>query len=70
MESGDAIEGHAKVHLEIGDDDRIHAAYVSVLAFKGFEKLVQGMQVELMPALMTRVLTHYAGSHPTTRGRA
>ena len=49
------IEGHAKVHLEVGDDEQVNAAYMQVLEFRGFEKFVEGMQVELMPTLTTRI---------------
>lgn len=49
------IEGHAKVQLEVADDNSISAAYMQVLEFRGFERFVQGMQVELMPTLTTRI---------------
>lgn len=49
------IEGHGKVHLEIGDDNKVSGAYMHVLEFRGFEKFVQGMQVEQMPTLTTRI---------------
>lgn len=49
------IEGHAKVHLEIGDAGNVEAAFLHVLEFRGFERFVQGVQVELMPTLTTRV---------------
>jgi F420-non-reducing hydrogenase large subunit len=49
------IEGHAKVHIDIGDDGKIDAATLHVLEFRGFERFVQGMQAELMPTLTTRI---------------
>lgn len=49
------IEGHAKVNIEIDDADQIVAARLHVLEFRGFEKFVEGMQVELMPTLSTRI---------------
>lgn len=49
------IEGHAKVHLEVSDDGRVDAAYMHVLEYRGFEKIVEGMQVELMPTLTSRI---------------
>ena len=49
------IEGHAKVELQIGDDNQVGAAFFHVLEFRGFEKFVQGMQVELMPTITTRI---------------
>jgi F420-non-reducing hydrogenase large subunit len=49
------IEGHAKVDIEIDDNDQVVAARLHVLEFRGFEKFVEGMQVELMPTLTTRI---------------
>lgn len=49
------IEGHAKVHVEVGDDGTVEAAYMHVLEYRGFEKIVEGMQVELMPTLTSRI---------------
>jgi F420-non-reducing hydrogenase large subunit len=49
------IEGHAKVHIEVADDGKVEAAYMHVLEYRGFEKIVEGMQVELMPTLTSRI---------------
>jgi F420-non-reducing hydrogenase large subunit len=49
------IEGHAKVHIELGDDGKVGAATLHVMEFRGFERFVQGMQAELMPTLTTRI---------------
>jgi coenzyme F420-reducing hydrogenase alpha subunit len=49
------IEGHAKVHIDIGDDGKIGAATLHVLEFRGFERFLQGMQAELMPTITTRI---------------
>ena len=49
------IEGHAKVHIDIGDDGKVSAATMHVLEFRGFERFVQGMQAELMPTITTRI---------------
>jgi len=49
------IEGHAKIDVEIDDADQVVAARLHVLEFRGFEKFVEGMQVELMPTLTTRI---------------
>jgi F420-non-reducing hydrogenase large subunit len=57
------IEGHAKVDLEIGDDGRVSAACMHVLEFRGFEKFVQGVQVELMPTLTSRICGTCPHSH-------
>ncbi|HEY3355830.1 MAG TPA: Ni/Fe hydrogenase subunit alpha [Polyangia bacterium] len=49
------IEGHATVNIEVGDDGRVAGACMHVLEFRGFERFVKGMQVELMPTLTTRI---------------
>ena len=49
------IEGHAKVHIEINDDNQVETAFFHTMEFRGFEKFVEGMQIELMPTLTTRV---------------
>lgn len=49
------IEGHARVNLELRDDGTVEAASLHILEFRGFEKFVEGMQVELMPTLTTRI---------------
>ena len=32
------IEGHAQVHIDIGDDGKVAAATMHVLEFRGFER--------------------------------
>ena len=58
------IEGHAQVHIDIGDDGKIGAATLHVLEFRGFERFLQGMQAELMPTITTEIekqaKTYYA----------
>jgi F420-non-reducing hydrogenase large subunit len=49
------IEGHAKVHVDIDDNNQVTGAFFHILEFRGFEKFVEGMQVELMPTLTTRI---------------
>jgi coenzyme F420-reducing hydrogenase alpha subunit len=49
------IEGHAKVDIEIDDADHVVAARLHVLEFRGFERFIEGMQIELMPTLTTRI---------------
>jgi F420-non-reducing hydrogenase large subunit len=49
------IEGHAKVHIDVSDDGKIENATMHVLEYRGFERIVQGMQVELMPTLTSRI---------------
>jgi F420-non-reducing hydrogenase large subunit len=64
------IEGHAKVHVDIGDDGAIAAATLHVMEFRGFEKFVQGMQAELMPTLTTRICGTCPHAHHLVSAKA
>ena len=64
------IEGHAKVHIDIGDDGKVGAATLHVLEFRGFERFVQGMQAELMPTLTTRICGTCPHAHHLVSAKA
>lgn len=64
------IEGHAKVQIEVGDDNKVNAASLSVLEFRGFERFVQGVQVELIPTLMTRICGTCPHAHHLAAAKA
>jgi len=64
------IEGHAKVHIELGDDGKVGAAFMHVLEFRGFEKFVQGMQIELMPTLSSRICGTCPHAHHLVASKA
>jgi len=49
------IEGHAKVTIDLGDDGSVNTALLQVLEFRGFERFVQGMHVEKMPTVTSRI---------------
>jgi len=64
------IEGHAKVHIDIGDDGKVASATLHVLEFRGFERFVQGMQAELMPTLTTRICGTCPHAHHLVSAKA
>lgn len=64
------IEGHAKVHIEIGDDNQVGAAFFHIMEFRGFEKFVEGMQIELMPTLTTRICGTCPHAHHLVASKA
>ena len=64
------IEGHAKIRIDVGDDKKVTGAWLSVLEFRGFERFVQGMQVELIPTLMTRVCGTCPHAHHLAAAKA
>ncbi|HOU93194.1 MAG TPA: nickel-dependent hydrogenase large subunit, partial [Polyangiaceae bacterium] len=64
------IEGHAKVSLELDDAGKVAAATLHVLEFRGFERFVEGMQVELMPTLTTRICRTCPHAHHLAAAKA
>ena len=49
------IEGHARVELDIADDGTVSRSVFKVMDFRGFETFLQGMQVEMMPTVTSRI---------------
>ena len=49
------LEGHAKIHLFVGDDGNLADCYFQVPELRGFEVFCQGRPVEEMPRITTRI---------------
>lgn len=49
------IEGHAKIILEIADGGELESGHMQVLEIRGFEKLLQGMELVKMPQMTARL---------------
>jgi F420-non-reducing hydrogenase large subunit len=49
------IEGHAKITIEMNDDDEIVDGRLQVLEIRGFEKFVQKMELVKMPLITARI---------------
>jgi len=49
------IEGHARVEVEIDDKNNVTSSVFKVMDFRGFETFLQGMQVEMMPTVTSRI---------------
>jgi F420-non-reducing hydrogenase large subunit len=64
------IEGHAKVTIELGDDGKATAAVLHVLEFRGFERFVQGMHVEKMPTVTSRICGTCPHAHHLAAAKA
>lgn len=64
------IEGHAKVTVELGDDGKVSAALLQVLEFRGFERFVQGMHVEKMPTVTSRICGTCPHAHHLAAAKA
>lgn len=64
------IEGHAKVTVELGDDGKVQSALLHVLEFRGFERFVQGMHVEKMPTVTSRICGTCPHAHHLAAAKA
>ncbi|MBD3421351.1 MAG: Ni/Fe hydrogenase subunit alpha [Chitinivibrionales bacterium] len=64
------IEGHARVNLEIDDAKTITGSCFQVMDFRGFETFLQGMQVEMMPAITPRICGTCPQTHHLVAARA
>lgn len=49
------IEGHARVTLDVDENDAIQAGHLHVLEVRGFEKLLEGMELYKMPLVTGRI---------------
>ena len=49
------IEGHAKITLDIDDSGKVNQGHLHVLEIRGFEKLLEGMELFKMPLITARI---------------
>lgn len=49
------IEGHAKIILDIDDSGKVNSGHLQVLEIRGFEKLLEGMELFKMPLITARI---------------
>ena len=49
------IEGHASIAVTKGDNGKVESAHLQVLELRGFEKLLEGMELEKMPLITGRI---------------
>lgn len=49
------IEGHARITLELNDANEVIKGHLNVLELRGFEKLVEGMELLKMPLITGRI---------------
>jgi F420-non-reducing hydrogenase large subunit len=64
------IEGHARVDLEIDEDDSIAGVVFKVMDFRGFETFLQGMHVEMMPTVTARICGTCPQTHHLAASKA
>ncbi|MGD2091798.1 MAG: Ni/Fe hydrogenase subunit alpha [Candidatus Aminicenantes bacterium] len=49
------IEGHARITIKKDKTDKILGAHLEVMELRGFEKLLQGMEIDKMPLVTARI---------------
>lgn len=49
------IEGHASILLDVDDQQKVQKAHLQVLEIRGFEKLLQGMELFKVPLMASRI---------------
>jgi F420-non-reducing hydrogenase large subunit len=49
------IEGHAKIVLDINDSGAVTSGHLQVLEIRGFEKLLEGMELFKLPLITARI---------------
>ncbi len=49
------LEGHGKIEIFLNDEGGVENAYFQVPELRGFEKFVQGMPVEEVPRVVSRI---------------
>lgn len=63
------IEGHARVEIDIDDEDNITHSIFKVMDFRGWEAFLRGMQVEMMPTITSRICGICSASHHLAAAR-
>jgi F420-non-reducing hydrogenase large subunit len=49
------LEGHGKIEIFLGDDGSVSNCYFQVPELRGFEKFVEGMPIEEVPRVVSRI---------------
>ena len=49
------IEGHARVDIDVDDNNQVTSSVFKVMDFRGWETFLRGMQVEMMPTTTARI---------------
>ena len=49
------LEGHGKIEIFLGDDGEVADVFFQVPELRGFEKFIEGMPVEEVPRVVSRI---------------
>lgn len=64
------LEGHGKIEIFLDDAGRVANCYFQVPELRGFEKFVEGMPVEEVPRVVTRICGVCPAAHHMAAGKA
>ncbi len=64
------LEGHGKIDIFLAEDGSVANAYFQVPELRGFEKFVEGMPIEEVPRIVTRICGVCPASHHLASGKA
>jgi len=64
------LEGHGKIEIFLDDAGAVKNAYFQVPELRGFEKFVEGMPVEEVPRVVTRICGVCPAAHHLAAGKA
>lgn len=64
------IEGHARITIKKDDADKVLGAHLEVLELRGFEKLLEGMEIDKMPLVTARICGVCPAAHHIASSKA
>jgi len=64
------LEGHGKITIFLNDEGAVENCYFQVPELRGFEKFVEGMPVEEVPRIVTRICGVCPAAHHLASGKA
>ncbi len=64
------LEGHGKIEIFLADDGSVANCYFQVPELRGFEKFVEGMPVEEVPRVVSRICGVCPAAHHLASGKA
>ncbi|MCP5103780.1 MAG: Ni/Fe hydrogenase subunit alpha [bacterium] len=64
------IEGHARIAIKKDEADNLLGAHLEVLELRGFEKLLEGMEVDKMPLVTARICGVCPAAHHIASSKA
>jgi len=64
------LEGHGKIEIFLNDDGSVANCYFQVPELRGFEKFIEGMPIEEVPRVVSRICGVCPASHHLAAGKA